>query len=65
MKIALLVVGVLVLLLGLHWIGQGTGYFPWPHNPVMDGRPTWTYIGIGTGLLGIIFIWFSRRGNSN
>jgi hypothetical protein len=51
MKIALLVIGVLVLLLGLHWIGQGTGYLPWPHNPVMDGRPAWTYIGIGIGLL--------------
>lgn len=65
MKIALLVVGVLALLLGLHWIGQGTGYFPSPRNPVMDGQPTWTYIGIGTALLGIIVVWYSRRRNSN
>ena len=65
MKRTLLVVGVLLLLLGLHWIGQGTGYFPWPHNPVMDNQPTWTYIGIGTGLVGLVVVWFSRRKNSN
>jgi hypothetical protein len=61
MKTVLLIVGALVLLLGLHWIGQGTGYFPWPHNPVMDMQPRWTYIGIGTGLAGLVIIWFSRR----
>ena len=64
MNKTLLVVGVLVLLLGLHWIGQGTGYFPWPRNPVMDNQPTWTYIGIGTALVGLIIAWFSRRRKS-
>jgi hypothetical protein len=27
----------------------------------MDIQPTWTYIGIGTGALGLFIIWFSRR----
>ena len=61
MKTVLLIVGLLALVLGLHWIGQGTGYFTWPDNPVMDNNPTWTYIGIGTGLVGLVLTMWSRR----
>lgn len=61
MKIVLLVVGVLLVLLGLHWIGQGTGYFIWPANPVMDHHIVWAYYGGGAALAGLLAIWFSRR----
>ena len=61
MKTAMSIVGVLALAFGLHWIGQGTGYFTWPDNPMMDNNPTWTYIGAGTGVLGLFLIWFARR----
>lgn len=51
MKAAVLIVGALVALFGLHWIGQETGYFPWPRNPVMDDKivkaPTRGY-GLGS-----------------
>ena len=62
MKIILLIVGVLALLFGLHWIGQGTGYFPWPRiTSMMDNQPTWTYIGAGTALTGYVLILWSWR----
>ncbi len=62
MKIFLGIVGVLVLLLGLHWIGQGTGYFSWPHgNPVMDNHIEWAYYGIAAAIAGLIIIAYSRR----
>ena len=62
MKAILLIVGLLVMVLGLHWIGQGTGIFTWPSNPVMDNNPTWTYIGAGATLVGLVLMaWGARR----
>ena len=61
MKAVVLIAGLAALMLGLHWIGQGTGIFTWPDNPVMDNNPTWTYIGAGTALTGYVLILWSRR----
>jgi uncharacterized membrane protein len=61
MKIVLQVVGVLFLLFGLHWIGQGTGTFVWPANPVMDNHIGWAFIGGGAVVAGIIIVWYARR----
>ena len=57
----LLVLGVLLVVLGLHWIGQGTGVFVWPANPVMDDHIEWAYYGGGAGIAGVLLIWLSRR----
>ena len=43
MKTLFLIVGLLLILLGLHWIGQGTEVFPWPRNPAMDGHVEFVY----------------------
>lgn len=61
MKTALLIVGAILVLLGLHWIGQGTGTFIWPANPVMDNQIQWAYFGACAGLAGVVLIWYSRR----
>lgn len=61
MKIAFLIVGILILFLGLHWVSEGTGYFAYPHSPIMYLKPTWTYIGIVTAIIGAGLIWFSWR----
>jgi uncharacterized membrane protein len=60
-RVGLLVIGVLAIVLGIHWIGQGTGYFPWPRNPAIDDQMVWTYRGIGTALAGIVAVIVSRR----
>jgi hypothetical protein len=61
MKIVLLVLGVVAALLGLHWIGQGTGLFIWPANPVMDNNINWVYYGAGSVVVGLVCIFWSRR----
>ena len=61
MKLALLIAGVVFFLLGLHWIGQGTGYFPWPRNPVMDNQIIWAWYGAASAAVGIAAILISRR----
>jgi len=60
-KILLLVVGVLCVLLGLHWIGQGTLLFPWPSNPAMDGHGEFIAYGIVAAGIGAVILWFSAR----
>ena len=60
LKITLLVVGCLALLVGLVWIGQGTGYFPYPRSSFMINQMPWTYRGAGVavaGLLAIVIGW--------
>jgi hypothetical protein len=61
MRIALTVVGLLVLLLGLHWVSEGTGILAYPHSPMMYLKPSWTYIGIVTAVVGAGLIWLARR----
>ena len=61
MKIVLLVVGAFLVLCGLHWIGQGTGTFIWPANPVMDSHIEWAYYGAVAVVAGAALIWVSRR----
>jgi len=61
MKLALLIAGILILLLGLHWISEGTGILAYPHSPLMYLKPEWTYIGLATAIAGAVLIWLSRR----
>jgi len=61
MRIALTVIGLLVLLLGLHWVSEGTGVLAYPHSPLMYLKPSWTYIGIVTAIIGVALIWWARR----
>ncbi len=61
LKIALLIVGSLALLMGLVWIGQGTGYFPYPRSSFMISQTPWIYRGIGLALVGAAAILVSRK----
>ena len=61
MKTALLVVGILAVLIGLVWVGQGTGYFPYPASSFMINQMPWVYWGAGLAALGLIAVLVSRR----
>jgi hypothetical protein len=61
MKTALLVIGIVLFVYGLHWIGQGTGWLPWPANTVMDYNKAFTWYGLMLTGVAIVMIWFSRR----
>ncbi len=62
MRIPFLTVGILALLIGLVWIGQGTGYFPYPQSSFMISQVKWAYYGAGLGVVGLVMILLSRRG---
>ncbi|HEY1710997.1 MAG TPA: hypothetical protein VGG10_22220 [Rhizomicrobium sp.] len=61
MKTALLIAGVLLFAYGLHWIGQGTGWVPWPANTVMDYNMAFTWYGLALLAVSSGLIWYSRR----
>jgi len=61
MKMALLVIGILAVLAGLVWIGQGTGYFPYPASSFMILQTVWVYYGLALAAAGAVVIVISRR----
>jgi len=58
---ALLSVGVMAILVGVIWIGQGTGYFPYPRSSFMINDMAWAYYGIALAVLGLVAVAVSRR----
>jgi hypothetical protein len=61
MKIVLTAVGVIAVLMGLLWIGQGSGYVAWPASSFMIDQTQWGYYGIALALFGILIIYLARR----
>ena len=61
MRQAVFIFGIVLLLLGLIWIGQGTGYFPYPAYSFMISDMGWAWRGAGVALAGLIIIFLSRR----
>ena len=61
MKIAARIIGVIALLMGLLWIGQGTGVVKWPASSFMiDVRP-WAIRGAVLAVVGLALLLWSRR----
>lgn len=61
MRTPLLIIGILALLIGAVWIGQGSGAFPYPASSFMVRQVAWIYYGGALAMLGIILIAMSRR----
>jgi hypothetical protein len=61
MRVPWLLAGLVLVVLGLHWIGQGTGLFLWPSNPVMDHHLAWAVYGGLTAMAGVAVIAYARR----
>jgi hypothetical protein len=61
MKAVLLVVGILALLVGLLWIGQGTGFVHWPASSFMIDQRPWALRGAILSVAAVVVILFSRR----
>jgi len=55
------IVGIVLLLAGLVFMGQGSGYFPYPASSFMINETHWIYYGAGTAVVGLLFIVFARR----
>ncbi len=61
MKTALVVMGVLGLVIGLFFAGQGLGLIHWPAESFMVGNKDWFYYGSGIALAGAAFLFVARR----
>jgi hypothetical protein len=57
MRRFLLAAGLLLLLIGLLWIGQGTGTIAWPRESFMINQLQWAGYGAAMGALGLVLIW--------
>lgn len=60
-KTALIVIGALAALMGLVWIGQGTGLFPYPASSFMINQSPWILRGAILMVVGLAVIWAARR----
>ncbi|MEO5809804.1 MAG: hypothetical protein ABIR51_07090 [Sphingomicrobium sp.] len=61
MKTALLIAGVLAILLGLLWVGQGLGLIHWPASSFMLDQRPWALRGAILAAVGLMLVLLSRR----
>jgi hypothetical protein len=64
MRTPLLTIGILALLIGLLWIGQGTGFVRWPQSSFMIDQISWAWYGAGLGVIGLVLVVLAYRGKS-
>ncbi len=57
----LLLLGVVLTLIGLLWIGQGLGYIHWPESSFMLDRTVWADRGAFTAVFGLVLVLLARR----
>ena len=61
MRRILTLLGALAVLMGLVWIGQGSGYFPYPASSFMIDQSPWIVYGALTALAGALGLLLLRR----
>ncbi len=61
MKTTFLILGIAAVLMGLLWIGQGTGLIMWPASSFMLDQRPWATRGVLLAVAGIVLIILSRR----
>jgi len=61
MKTILLILGIAAVLMGLLWIGQGTGYIMWPKSSFMIDQRPWATRGAILAVVGVVLIILARR----
>jgi len=65
MRMAILILGILAVLMGLLWIGQGAGLVHWPASSFMIDQRPWIARGAALAVVGAILIvvgWALQRG---
>jgi len=61
MQTLLTIIGIMAVLAGLVFIGQGSGYFPYPAESFMISQTRWMYYGSGMAVVGILLVVWARR----
>lgn len=60
MRLWVLILGVAAVLMGLLWVGQGTGRIHWPASSFMIDQPPWILRGAILAVIGLVLIIASR-----
>ena len=60
-KIGVLIVGVLAIVAGLIWMGQGAGLIRYPASSFMIDQSAWIWRGAGVAVAGVVAVVISRR----
>ena len=61
LRLLMLVFGVLAVLMGLLWIGQGLGIVRWPETSFMIDDTSWSWRGVVLVIGGVLMVVFGRR----
>ncbi|MBZ9790472.1 hypothetical protein K9B32_10105 [Rhizobium sp. 3T7] len=51
----------LLILIGVVWMGQGSGYFPYPEESFMINQTPWVYWGALAAIVGIVVIVVTKN----
>lgn len=54
-------VGLFALLMGLLWVGQGTGLIMWPQESFMLADRQWAINGAILAAAGVLLLWLAGR----
>lgn len=60
-KLLITILGILCVLVGLLWIGQGFGIVRWPASSFMIDMRPWAVRGALLAIAGVAMIWFGRK----
>jgi hypothetical protein len=61
MKSLLTLIGLLMLAAGVLFMGQGSGYIPWPAESFMISQTRWVYYGGVIAIVGLVLVILGRR----
>lgn len=61
MRVLLQIVGILLLLMGLLWVGQAAGLIHWPQSSFMLDQRPWMWRGALLAAVGVALILLARR----
>jgi hypothetical protein len=61
LKTGLSILAILMIVAGLIWAAQGSGYFPYPASSFMIDQSVWILRGGVTALVGLALLILARR----
>jgi hypothetical protein len=61
MKALMMLIGIIALAMGLLFVGQGSGYIPWPASSFMISQTKWIYYGGAIAVIGLVLVVIARR----
>jgi len=59
MRTFLIILGIIAILTGALWIGQGTGCIMWPRSSFMVQQKQWAYYGAALAIIGVAILIYA------